>query len=163
HHRLMGEVQLLQHGSGGAELPFPAVDDQQVGEASTLVEPATKIPRAGFGEGAEIVVPPFAPDPAATIFRPVGSPAGPEYTGVHGLASLRVRDVEAGDRPWHVWQLQDLLELVQCIWSPSRGSVAEQLTLLEEVTGVLRRQLDEAYLVATSGNQRTNRSPRAAP
>src|SRR5690606_10280422 len=102
-------------------------------------------------------------DPEATIFRFVGRPVGQECGGGHGLASLRVRDVEAGDRPWHVWQLQDLLELVQCIWSPSRGSVAEQLTLLEEVTGVLRRQLDEAYLVATSGNQRTNRSPRAAP
>src|SRR5690606_24568395 len=102
---------------------------------------------------------PVAADAEPAVLALVRLAVAEHDAAADDLRALRVRDVETCDEPRHDLQLERVLEVVQDVVRTRLDVLAEYGALLEQMSCILVRELDEAQLVAAHGHVRDHAAP----
>ncbi len=151
-----GERQLFEHGIEHRELPFAAVNEDEVGQ-SLLGQPAAQPAFEHLVKGGIVVGSLDAADAEVPILPPGRLTINQYRHRADALPALDVGDVEALHAPRQAGQLQSLADLREDRFArlPPAASLAKRLG------GVARRQLHQLQLLATPGRKNRHFLPLA--
>ena len=125
-----------------AELPLAAIDDHEVRKHLLVGDPSCQIARHDLVHRGEVVLRRSA-DPKPPVLRLFGAPCLEPDQRAHRVAPLVGRDVDAHERSWHHRETQVPPQREHRIRGTLIDVEALDLEAVEQVPGILIRELGE--------------------